>query len=83
VGAAVGITFNNAGYLAETFRGALKAIPATQTRAARSLGMSPLRRPSGDRHAADVPDFLPADDQPDGLGGPDDLAGASSVGLNE
>lgn len=36
----IGITFNNAGYLAENFRGALKAIPETQTRAARSLGMS-------------------------------------------
>lgn len=35
----VGITFNNAGYLAENFRGALKAIPDTQTRAARSLGL--------------------------------------------
>ena len=39
----VGITFNNAGYLAENFRGALKAIPETQTRAGRSLGMSPLQ----------------------------------------
>ncbi len=38
-----GITFNNAGYLAENFRGALKAIPETQTRAARSLGMTPLQ----------------------------------------
>jgi His/Glu/Gln/Arg/opine family amino acid ABC transporter permease subunit len=38
-----GITFNNAGYLAETFRGALNAIPSTQTRAARSLGMGPVR----------------------------------------
>jgi His/Glu/Gln/Arg/opine family amino acid ABC transporter permease subunit len=38
-----GITFNNAGYLAETFRGALNAIPPTQTRAARSLGMGPIR----------------------------------------
>lgn len=38
----IGITFNNAGYLAENFRGALKAIPETQTRAARSLGMTPL-----------------------------------------
>lgn len=38
-----GITFNNAGYLAETFRGALRAIPPTQTRAARSLGMGPVR----------------------------------------
>ena len=35
-----GISFNNAGYLAENFRGALKAIPETQTRAARSLGMT-------------------------------------------
>lgn len=34
----LGITFNNAGYLTENFRGALKAIPETQTRAARSLG---------------------------------------------
>lgn len=38
-----GITFNNAGYLAETFRGALRAIPPTQVRAARSLGMGPVR----------------------------------------
>lgn len=36
----IGITFNNAGYLAENFRGALKAIPDTQIRAARSLGMT-------------------------------------------
>jgi polar amino acid transport system permease protein len=36
----IGIAFNNAGYLAETFRGGLRAIPLTQTRAARSLGMS-------------------------------------------
>lgn len=35
-----GITFNNAGYLTENFRGGLKAIPQTQVRAARSLGMS-------------------------------------------
>jgi His/Glu/Gln/Arg/opine family amino acid ABC transporter permease subunit len=35
----VGIAFNNAGYLAETFRGGLEAIPHTQLRAARSLGM--------------------------------------------
>lgn len=34
-----GITFNNAGYLAENFRGGLKALPDTQIRAARSLGM--------------------------------------------
>ncbi|MBT9246331.1 amino acid ABC transporter permease (plasmid) [Gemmobacter fulvus] len=38
-----GIAFNNAGYLAENFRGALKAIPETQTRAGRSLGMTPLQ----------------------------------------
>ena len=38
-----GITFNNAGYLAENFRGALKAIPETQTRAGRSLGMTPIQ----------------------------------------
>jgi His/Glu/Gln/Arg/opine family amino acid ABC transporter permease subunit len=35
-----GITFNNAGYLAENFRGGLAAVPETQVRAARSLGMS-------------------------------------------
>ncbi len=35
-----GITFNNAGYLAETFRGGIRAVPLTQTRAARSLGLS-------------------------------------------
>ena len=34
----IGITFNNAGYLAETFRGGLRAIPATQMKTARSLG---------------------------------------------
>ncbi|MCT8330749.1 amino acid ABC transporter permease [Albidovulum sediminis] len=39
----IGIAFNNAGYLAENFRGALKAIPETQTRAARSLGMTPIQ----------------------------------------
>ncbi|WP_054308206.1 amino acid ABC transporter permease [Mesorhizobium sp. 1M-11] len=38
-----GIAFNNAGYLAENFRGALKAIPETQARAGRSLGMSSLQ----------------------------------------
>ncbi|ALY68761.1 TPA: amino acid ABC transporter permease [Pseudomonas aeruginosa] len=35
-----GVTFNNAGYLAESFRGGLQAVPETQLRAARSLGMS-------------------------------------------
>lgn len=39
----IGISFNNAGYLAENFRGALKAIPETQTRSARSLGMSRIQ----------------------------------------
>lgn len=38
-----GITFNNAGYLAETFRGGLRAVPPTQLRAARSLGMGPVQ----------------------------------------
>lgn len=38
----IGITFNNAGYLAENYRGALKAIPDTQARAGRSLGMTPV-----------------------------------------
>lgn len=38
----IGIAFNNAGYLAENFRGALKGISETQTRAARSLGMTPI-----------------------------------------
>lgn len=35
-----GLTFNNAGYLAENFRGGFQAIPDTQMRAARSLGMN-------------------------------------------
>lgn len=39
----VGIAFNNAGYLAENFRGALKAIPDTQARAGRSLGMTSMQ----------------------------------------
>lgn len=39
----IGITFNNAGYLAETFRGGFKAVPDTQMRAARSLGMGPAQ----------------------------------------
>ena len=36
----IGITFNNSGYLAETFRGGLRAIPATQMKTGRSLGMN-------------------------------------------
>ncbi|MXQ07117.1 ABC transporter permease subunit [Alphaproteobacteria bacterium GH1-50] len=36
----VGLTFNSAGYLAENFRGGFNAIPDTQLRAARSLGMT-------------------------------------------
>jgi len=35
-----GMTFNNAGYLAENFRGGFQAVPDTQVRAARSLGMT-------------------------------------------
>jgi hydroxyproline transport system permease protein len=34
------LSFNNAGYLAENFRGGFKAVPDTQIRAARSLGMN-------------------------------------------
>lgn len=34
------LTFNNAGYLAEVFRGGLNSIPKTQIAAARSLGMT-------------------------------------------
>jgi len=36
----IGITFNSAGYLAENFRGGMAAVPDTQMRAARSLGLS-------------------------------------------
>lgn len=39
----LGITFNNAGYLAETFRGGFSAVPDTQIRAARSLGMGAVQ----------------------------------------
>jgi hydroxyproline transport system permease protein len=38
-----GLTFNNAGYLAENFRGGFQAVPNTQLRAARSLGMSSMQ----------------------------------------
>jgi polar amino acid transport system permease protein len=34
------LTFNNAGYLAEIFRGGMNAVPKTQMAAARSLGMT-------------------------------------------
>lgn len=34
------LSFNNAGYLAENFRGGFQAVPDTQMRAARSLGMT-------------------------------------------
>lgn len=37
------LTFNNAGYLAEIFRGGLAAVPPTQFSAARSLGMGTLQ----------------------------------------
>jgi len=36
----MGLTFNNAGYLAENFRGGFNAMPDTQMRASRSLGMT-------------------------------------------
>ena len=35
-----GLTFNTAGYLGENFRGGFEAIPSTQLRAARCLGMN-------------------------------------------
>ena len=38
-----GLSFNNAGYLAENFRGGLQSVPHTQVRAARSLGMGVIR----------------------------------------
>lgn len=38
-----GLSFNNAGYLAENFRGGFQAVPETQMRAARSLGMSAVQ----------------------------------------
>jgi polar amino acid transport system permease protein len=38
-----GLSFNNAGYLAENFRGGFRAVPATQLKAARSLGMSAVQ----------------------------------------
>ena len=34
------LAFNTAGYMAETFRGGFKAVPASQLHSARSLGMS-------------------------------------------
>ncbi|MEE8144543.1 MAG: amino acid ABC transporter permease [Kiloniellales bacterium] len=34
------LSFNNAGYLAENFRGGFQAVPETQLKAARSLGMT-------------------------------------------
>ena len=34
------LSFNNAGYLAENFRGGFQAVPETQIKAARSLGMT-------------------------------------------
>lgn len=36
----VALTFNNAGYLAEVFRGGLNSVPKTQMSASRSLGMT-------------------------------------------
>ncbi len=37
------LTFNNAGYLAETLRGGFASIPSTQMSASRSLGMSKVQ----------------------------------------
>lgn len=41
--AVVAISLNNAGYLADTYRSALQAVPTQQRAAARSLGMSALQ----------------------------------------
>lgn len=76
-----GVTFNNAGYLAETFRGGLQAVPETQLRAARSLGMSAAGLSPGGDPAAAAGGVLPAD-QPVGLGHADDLLGVV-VGLTD
>lgn len=38
-----GITFNSAGYLAESFRAGLRTVPETQIRAARCLGLSAIQ----------------------------------------
>ena len=37
------LSFNNAGYLAEIFRGGIESVPETQLRAARLLGMTPVQ----------------------------------------
>ena len=42
--ACVALALQSSGYLAETFRGAIEAIPRGQLEAAYSLGMSPARR---------------------------------------
>ena len=73
----VGIAFNNAGYLAENFRGALKAIPETQARAGRSLGMTPLMAFRYIVMPQDAAHRLPAGHKPGGLGDPDDPRSAS------
>ena len=39
----VAITFNNAGYLAETLRGGFRSVPRAQSLASRSLGMTRLQ----------------------------------------
>jgi His/Glu/Gln/Arg/opine family amino acid ABC transporter permease subunit len=39
----VALSFNNAGYLTEIFRGGMAAIPRQQLAAARALGMTPLQ----------------------------------------
>ena len=55
-----GITFNNAGYLAENFRGGLGRVPETQMKAARSLGMSAFPGlPDDHRSAAAAHRLLP------------------------
>ncbi len=70
-----GITFNNAGYLAENVsRRAARHSRIRRSRAARSLGMTQVQAFRLIDHAADVAHRVSADHQPDGLGHPDDIA---------
>ena len=70
-----GITFNNAGYLAETFRGAFVAVPETQLRSARSLGMGMIGAQWHVVLPADVSCRISGTHEPNDLVDPDDIAG--------
>lgn len=50
------LTFNTAGYMAETFRGGFNAVASTQVRAARSLGMTAFQA----QHRIVIPQVLRA-----------------------